>query len=683
MERSTAFFSVRAWVWGAVWAGTVAVVAAPAIAQPPATGSGAENDDPLSDDDDVPLDPEAEPGAPAGDTDDDADDASDLGDEGDDTYGVGATVEEDDATDGISEVDEEDFFDEDDPWAEVEAPGADELDEEFGGPPINFDLNGYARMRLVHLANTPVFDPSTRQTSDAADAGFGFMRARFNPTISYGDPENPDIALKMQIDLLDNVVFGDNARLQGTPLFAENPSATALVGADLFGPGDINDVFVRRLWLEMNVLIGQLRIGRQGSQGGLGILFNDGNGFRNDFGDALTGTTFDRILFLTRPMTVANALAGKGAEPTPLVWGLGFDWLVEDPILRRSDLPTFTPTPDPETDPENPPPTAPVDYPPGAFRSDFPYDFLADGTDDVNQAFMVLAWLDPDFNDEVNPDDELTIGSVWLYRYQSLTRSNIFIGDVFYKLRYSFGEDTPWLYTEGEFYSILGQSRGVSLIGDFDEGTGRTDSTLTARVWGGAIRAGVEDPTWSSILEAGFSTGQPGQGVVGASTFRQRANNPNYIVGLLLYPVVLAGRTAHGLGQDIQPLWSRGGVWNSKYWLPKIKFRPFDGLEIVTQVVMAWADHLNGPLVNTRQNPDEDTACGVFQRDCFLGWEWDLAIKLDAGENDNIRWSTELGLMNAGPALADDVTGVDGSTTTLGLRESFLWTLQSRVAFVY
>jgi len=145
-------------------------------------------------------------------------------------------------------------------------------------------------------------------------------------------------------------------------------------------------------------------------------------------------------------------------------------------------------------------------------------------------------------------------------------------------------------------------------------------------------------------------------------------------VGLLLYPVALATRTAHGLRDDLQPLWSRGGVWNSKYWLPKIHFRPFDGLEIITQVVMAWADHLNLPLVNDRDNAATNTACGLFERDCFLGWEWDLALKLHAGEEDNIRWSTEFGIMNAGPALAGNDEG---------LSESFLWTLQSRVAFVF
>ncbi|MCZ7686423.1 MAG: hypothetical protein M5U28_49770 [Sandaracinaceae bacterium] len=131
----------------------------------------------------------------------------------------------------------------------------------------------------------------------AAHAAYGFMRLRLDPAVLFGsDRANPVAALRMQIDALDNVVFGDNARLAGTPLFAADPSRTSLIDGDLD-----SWFYLRRLWLEFLTPIGQVRIGRQPSQGGVGILFNDGNGFRNDFGDALDGTTFDRILFATRP----------------------------------------------------------------------------------------------------------------------------------------------------------------------------------------------------------------------------------------------------------------------------------------------------------------------------------------------------------------------------------------------
>ena len=94
---------------------------------------------------------------------------------------------------------------------------------------------------------------------------------------------------------------GDNARQASVPLFAENPSQTGIEGDER------PSLFVRRLWLEVALPVGLLRLGRQASHGGLGLLFNDGNGFRNDFGDATGGTTFDRVVFATRPLTVINA----------------------------------------------------------------------------------------------------------------------------------------------------------------------------------------------------------------------------------------------------------------------------------------------------------------------------------------------------------------------------------------
>ena len=78
-------------------------------------------------------------------------------------------------------------------------------------------------------------------------------------------------------------------------------------------------------------------MGRQASQGGLGILFNDGNGFRNDFGDAEGGSTFDRVAFATRPLTIFNAITRGDRRPTPLILVVGHDWLVEDPLGFGSD----------------------------------------------------------------------------------------------------------------------------------------------------------------------------------------------------------------------------------------------------------------------------------------------------------------------------------------------------------
>jgi hypothetical protein len=546
-------------------------------------------------------------------------------------------------------------------------------------------------------------DPSLAATRDAAtDAAYAFMRLRLEPAIVFGSNRfQPVAALRAQIDMLDNVVFGDNSRAASTPIFANDPSTTSLYSGYTWST-DVAPIYLRRLWLEFMTPLGQIRIGRQGSHGGLGLLFNDGGtgafgatpdgSFRNDFGDALSGTTFDRVIFLTRPLSIVNTLGGThiaerrgpdGQPTTPLVLGLAYDWLAEDVRGYGS----------------NPAP-----------RSQVPFGFLAGGgypgqplagNDDVWQTTLILAWLDPDFNAEVSARDELVAGLVMVHRGQAYTRSDIWIGDIFYRLRWSaFGRRAPLIYSEGELYTIQGTSNAVSLTGDFcdtpegcepfRDGTppgtitpyGNTERQLGANIWGGAARLGLEDPMWTAMIESGFSTGQAGASLIGNTVFTQRPNNPNYQVGLLLYPVVLNVRTANAYSFS-PAVWSNGGVWNSVYAFPQIRVRPLGqngGLELIGQFMVAFADQLNGPLNRAAGGPT-GTCPALFSSQCFLGWEADFALKLSWGPHDEMRWSNELGIMGVGDALGTPNTAISASYGRL--TDPILWTLQTRIAFLF
>ncbi|MCC6875627.1 MAG: hypothetical protein IT378_15075, partial [Sandaracinaceae bacterium] len=268
---------------------------------------------------------------------------------------------------------------------------------------------------------------------------------------------------------------------------------------------------------------------------------------------------------------------------------------------------------------------------------------------------------------------ELSAGLVMVHRGQDSTSSSIFIGDVFYRLLWSaFGRRAPQIYTEGELYTIQGNTYGVSLrspTAALDPTTGRTGAPLGANIWGGTARVGLEDPVWSARFEAGFSTGQSGSGLpIGIEVFTQRPNNANYQVGMLLYPLVLAVRTAAAYGASASAIWSGGGVWNSIYLLPQARFRPLPGIELIGQFLLAFADNLNGPLYNNRA--DGATGCGISE-ECILGWEADVALKVSWGPQDQLRWSNELGIMGAGPALGPL------------LSNSLIWTAQTRIAFVF
>ena len=112
--------------------------------------------------------------------------------------------------------------------------------------------------------------------------------------------------------------------------------------------------------------------------------------------------------------------------------------------------------------------------------------------------------------------------------------------------------------------------------------------------------------------------------------------------------------------------------WRSLIRVDEAVLRPLPGLEIIGQFILAFADQINLPLAESRDtsDPEYSTGCGLGE-ECILGWEADLALKISWGPNDEMRWSNEFGIMNAGPALGPRLTN------------SLIWTLQTRIAFVY
>lgn len=532
-----------------------------------------------------------------------------------------------------------------------ENPPTSGIDEELlgGRMPIHFTMNGFFRTRLVsgngfpsqNFSSTPAPDPSI-------NPAFGYMRGHLEPSIVYGsDRDMPVVALRLQLEMLNSVVFGDNARLSGTPLFTEAPSATDINGVD------IAPVQIRRAWLEVNAPIGQIRVGRMGTFGGMGILFNDGNGFRNDWGDANGSPAFDRVLFATKPLTLIRAISHGDTTSTPFIVAFLHDWLVEDPLGVLAE--------------------------PNPTRSTFPLATLGYGPDDVEENIFYMQWLDK----EINPDratDILDIGLLNIYRTQGLTSTKVYVGDLFWRVRYAFlGPHAPSLFFNGEVTTILGSSYGLPLgPGQFLDSTGRTPNPTTAAVWGGVVQLGAAEANnrWIATLESGYARGD--SNIFSQNTDRrldQRVLSPDYHVGLIMYQIALAGRTANAYAGQLGGLQSRGGVWNSKYFFPQFRYSLVRGVDVLGAFLLAWADQLNEAFPATvaarESRGSTRMSCHVFEGDCFLGWEADLALKVSWGENDVMRWSTEFGMMNAGGALA------------LELQQSFIWTLQSRIAMVF
>ncbi|MCP4872193.1 MAG: hypothetical protein GY898_26115 [Proteobacteria bacterium] len=492
--------------------------------------------------------------------------------------------------------------------------------------------------------------------TDPNVSGWFVQKGRFEPIITIGG-----MKLQTTIDVLDNVVWGDNENLASTPLFAGSPSETQT-------NGDVVDsIRVKRLWLEWSTAFGLLRVGRQPSNWGLGILANDGNGFKNDFGDSYDGSSFDRIIFATRPVSLVKGIYSIAAgKPTPkaeddpgIILAVGFDRLVESSAITfRKNLTDDENLRD-ENDPDSNFRQAPI--------------WLSDSGDDVLEMIYVLMFKREDW--KVGKQSrlmDLTVGTYWVNRWQKSTRSNVWIPDIY--LHWSmFG-----LFVEGEAYLIFGRTDAI--IADYDK-------TTRANIFGTVWRVGYENPYITALAEVGHAAGD---NEITDDNFTGRALHRDFNVGLILYEQVLAQRTTEKFASDpdTQGLWSNGGVYNSTYVNPRFKWRPGDFYEFRLGFLMAWSDEVDGAI--TPYLGDEGLGTDITESK-LLGTEIDIGIHMKWAD-EAILVSLEAGYMHAGPRLgrltqypeASEATPYSASDReAIERRLKNIFTLQSRLAFVF
>ena len=88
---------------------------------------------------------------------------------------------------------------------------------------LDFDLEGYFRARgyaFKDLFATPISGPASGRPGGTAT--YMQQRLRLQPTFSF----EKRAKFTMMADVMDDVIWGDNASLSSTPLFASDPSAT-------------------------------------------------------------------------------------------------------------------------------------------------------------------------------------------------------------------------------------------------------------------------------------------------------------------------------------------------------------------------------------------------------------------------------------------------------------------------
>ncbi len=472
-----------------------------------------------------------------------------------------------------------------------------------------FSVDGYYRARGFYLT-----EPDLNEASGKGVERYFQHRLRLWPHLFV----NEKLSFHLMADAMDDQVWGANP---GNVLAQSTADETA-------------NFIVKRAYGEVLTPVGLFRVGRQGSHWGKGLLSNDGDGFRNEFGDAHFGDTYDRILFATKPL-------GKDG---PLTTALLYDKIVE------TDLDIFQSISERQIG-----------------------DPLVLQKGDVDEFGLVVHYQ----------KESLTAGVYGIYRTQTKTDTTAWIPDVYLKY------DNGSFHADLEAVGIFGESRGVTVFlapGDVLDGRRISQLTLTQPrvdigMLGGATEIGYRFDQWDVAVEAGYASGDKGgtgafdDGELSAFSF-----DPDYNVGLLMFEEgyrlftlnsLLAARDTFfnqpaAAGVDATPasicavscvnntffatrqeaiddffnttaaafVPTNGSVKNAIYAFPKVRFQPWETTSMVLGFLWAKANE-PVPTRFTRPgaaDPEESTDYG-FEVDYAINYNYteNLMLGLQAG----------------------------------------------------
>lgn len=516
---------------------------------------------------------------------------------------------------------------------------------------LKFGIEGYYRTRGYVYPR--LFEGAERHARHMD------MRLRLRPIIEYKGLAR----VIFQVDAFDDVVWGDNAGLAQTPIFATDPSNTDREGRT------IPSIAMTRAWLEVTTPIGEVRAGRMASHWGLGLLANDGNGFDDTFGENRFGNTFDRVLYATRPLAILQTILGKKDTEFPLYLVAAVDRLVTQPVQRFYGFRCTSGLRE----------GVDAGYDPRCDRSgdgftDVTHDYAedrdperrgqtwwADQDQSVAESVFAAIYRGEDLK-ILSDSDRVTVGAYLITRWQNATDSKVYVPDLW------IDADIDGWVGQFEGLHITGRSRGLVLPGAYDP-TGELDDPLykDVSIWGYVGRVGRRTSDWEVIFEHGFASGDSN---VADRRFTGRALEPDHNVGLILYDQILARITASAWSDGARPLWSRGGVVNSRYIFPHARYSPLEGVDLVGAFLMAWPHRPDGATILCR--PGEGCAQSSATASA-LGWEADLALK--------IRWQKHV-LFSVEGAYAQATDRLPLGVAGLDSRGRFT-TVQSRLAYQF
>jgi hypothetical protein len=551
--------------------------------------------------------------------------------------------------------------------------------KQASGKDLKFELSGYYRARANVWGTGNTDDGHVVHGGLYADqptsATLFTQRLRLGIKFSWKDVAS----LNLGIQGLDDVVWGDNADLQRTALFAYWPSNTNTDG------NDVPSFELFRAWTEFKIPVGLFRVGRQSSHWGLGILANDGDGFRNDFGEAHYQATFDRILFATNPVKIAQTITKKQEKnEVPLIFAVAYDKLVSDPASnyygykcspnKSQGQPGFDARCDVDgdgiTDADHDYQGQPSDTPTQRGRKP---SWWANQRDDVQEMVYALMYKGENlkyFKKDENGERKqagsfnFTAGTYVIHRWQRETKSQAAVIDGYVDA------SVKGFVAQAEAVAILGHTKAITLP---DSANPDDPLAKKAKMTAYVARLGYEHPQFKFIAESGYASGDSN---VNDGLFTGRSLDPDYNVGLILYEEVLRTVTNALWNGDAKGLRSRGGVYNSHYVNPRLYIYPYNNTQLIAGFLLAMPDKPDGAVILCDEADAKKYGCLAAPGSNYssiLGYEVDLALKHTFHERINA--SFETAWAHATNRIPLDVVGLNPKGN--------FWTFQARVAWLF
>ncbi len=441
-------------------------------------------------------------------------------------------------------------------WSDVD-PRVPSRRYEFG----SIGIRGGAEYR----ANALYVNPIALNSESGRRVGWIEHRLRLDLGIDYRDK----VRIQASADVLDGALWGDNGTLFtgprpnfGSNVNARSPNvAVPCVGLRGSNPLDADSygyalcsqeqIRIRKLYGDVSLPFGLLRIGRQAANTGQGIQASDGDGRPNRFGFSRTGNQVDRILFATKPLEAFKDKEDRDtSEDRGMILALAYDRWVTD------DLHLFG--------------------------------------DDVQQFDVALRYMAP----RLGPMRDFFVGGYFVHRWDTVnsTAVNSFGGRLLTKI----GDFNISLESAANVGTTKEISSAYKLI--------TNDPVISQDILQTGARAVVryDKPRFSAYMEFDYASGDgdPNNDTpLTQFTFAEDSN-----IGLLLFEHVISYQTARvaasgnelirRLGATSFPpdsIWSRGSFTNSMALFPQIDIRPVKGLLIRGGALFAWAAE---PVVN-------------------------------------------------------------------------------------